>query len=513
MKIRRRIAAACVLLLFALSAGAGAAAQTSGSAAVNKPVPSTFFGVSVAYLNVTPSWPITIPVGTLGKTEGTEWNDVEPTNGTYSWAALDSTIAQAKSAGVTQFMYTFWSTPEWASSHPAQNCILTASENVTGCAAAPTNINDWDGFVKALVTRYNGQIRYFELWNEANLNQTYSGSMSELVTMAQHAYGDIKAIDPSAIVLSPSASRIGVKEYSPGCINSECWLAEYFAAGGGAYADGVAFHPYACFTNNSACATVGIATPQGGIQAWAGTPLSTVVGDVRSIMATYGLSKLPLIATEGGFPSDIISQNLLGTADQQSAFVSRWYILQASENVSVAVWFSEFQPQEGLLGFGTSSAESEINQDYTQTYRWLVGSTFDGPCTLSGGIWACNLSLADGSAGQIVFADSSLTPLPYSPPKGFTEYQNLNASISPLGNSVEVGMEPVLLTASASTTSSSSTSATTSTTSSTPSSITTQSSSTTPSSSVSSDFLFPMLVVVAVSVAALVTSWKRKSAR
>jgi hypothetical protein len=419
-------------------------------------------------------------------------------------------------------MYTFWSTPEWASSHPTQSCILTAIENVTGCAAAPTNINDWDSFVKALVTRYSGQIRYFELWNEANLNETYSGSVSEMVTMAQHAYNDIKSIDPSAVVLSPSASRIGVKEYSPGCISSECWLAEYFAAGGGAYADAVAFHPYACFTNDSACAIVGIATPQGAIQAWAGTPLMTVVGDVRSIMATYGLSKLPLIATEGGFPSDIISQNLLGTADQQSAYVSRWFILQASENVSIAVWFSEFRPADGLLGFGTSSAQAEINQYYTQTYHWLVGSTFSGPCTLSGGIWTCNLSLADGKSGQIVFADSSENLVPYSPPAGFTVYQDLNASSYPLGSSLEVGMAPVLLTTSA--TSSASTSAASSTISATSSGIATQSSSTLSSSSgtstatssissVSANFLISLLVVVSVTGAALVTSsWKRTHA-
>jgi len=521
LKGYRRIAVVCILFLFVFSAGT--AAPKASSTASEKPVPASFFGISVAYLNVSPSWPLTIPVGILGKTEGTEWNDVEPSNGTYNWAPLDLTIADARSAGVTAFMYTFWSTPKWASSDPSQSCILTALENVTGCAAPPTNINDWDDFVRALVTRYSGQIRYFELWNEANLNETYSGSVSEMVTMAQHAYDDIKAIDPSALVLTPSVSRVGVLQYSPGCIVSECWLAEFFKAGGGAYADGLAFHEYACFENDSACAELGIACPQGDIQACAGSPLTTVVSDIRSITATYGLSKLPLIDTEGGFPSDIISQNLLGTSDQQAAFVARWFTMQAGDNVSTAVWFSEFPPQDGLLGFGTSAALSEINQGYAQTYDWLVGSTFDGPCALTGGVWVCNLSLSGGASGEIVFADSSQAPVQYSPPAGFAEYQDLNGSIYPLGVSLVVGIAPILLSSSAQASTSTSTSYSTSTTS--ISSITTitqttsvssvtssqSSSSTGKSSSVVPWSLVSLLAVAAVAVAAVAASMRRRT--
>jgi hypothetical protein len=518
----RRIAVIGVILLFVFSAGARG--QTVGSVVTPMPIPATFFGVSVAYLTVTGSWPLNISVGTLGKTQGTEWNDVEPSNGTYNWAPLDATISQAKSAGITSFMYTFWSTPEWASSNPSQSCILTAIENVTGCAAPPTSINDWDSFVKAVVTRYSDQIRYFELWNEPNLDETFSGSVAQMVTMSQHAYADIKAIDPSAIVLSPAASRVGVLQYSPGCNVAECWLAEYFAAGGGAYANAVAFHPYACLDNDSACAKLGIGCPQGDIQACAGTPLTTEVSDIRAIMAAYGLSKLPLIATEGGFPSDIISQDGLGSSDQQTAFVARWFMLQASENVSTAVWFSEFHPENGLLGFGTTGALSEINQGYEQTYRWLVGSTFEGPCSLSAGIWACDLTLSNGASGQIVFADSSTAPVPYSPPSGFTEYQNLNASIYPLGSSVGVGMEPILLTSSALASSSAATSTaastssvtTVATTQATSASVTSNTSSASVAAS-SSFFLSAMvqLALVATTIISVVaaSSWRREKPR
>lgn len=435
------LAAVCAILL----ASFPSALAQSQSASTAKPIPSTFFGVSVLYLQSNTQWPLKVPVGTLGKTEGTEWNDIEPSNGTYDWTGLDDAIALGRSAGITSFVYTFWSTPTWASSNASQSCILTSIENYTGCAAPPAHIGDWDAFVKAVVSRYKGVIQYYELWNEANLAETFSGNVSEMVTMAQHAYDDIKQIDPSAIVIAPSVSRVGIAPYSPGCISSECWLAQYLLAGGGRYADAIAFHPYACFDNDSACAQLGIACPQNAIETCAGMPIETEVSSIHSIMATYNVSK-PLMVTEGGFPGDIISENLLGTAEQQAAYVSRWYIVQASENVSMAVWFTEFAPQDGLAGFGEPSADTATNQAYAQTYKWLVGSVMDDPCALASGIWTCNLVLSSGTAAQIVFTDSSGSPIPYTPAAQFTAYQDLNGTVYPVDGSMSIGIEPLLLT-------------------------------------------------------------------
>ena len=441
-----KCAVAAVIFLLAFSVPWMTPAHISASP--QKSIPATFFGVSV--LGITGqirAWPLGVPVGTLGKTEGSEWNDLEPSNGTFVWTRLDSAISEAKSAGITNFIYTLWSTPKWASSAPDQSCILTAIENITGCAAPPTNIRDWDSFVTALVTRYRGEIQYYELWNEANLAETYSGNVSEMVTMAQHAYDDIKSIDPSAIVLTPSSSSLGILPYTPGCNPAECWLAQYLQAGGSKYADGTAFHGYAYLTNDAAGVQVGIACPTGEIEACAGTPLATEIAGVRSLIANYSLSSKPLIDTEGGLPSDIISKNLTGTADQQTAYLARWFIVQASENVSIAVWFSEFTAQNGLAGFGTAAAEGEINQGYNQTYRWLVGSTFDGPCSLSSGVSTCSITSSGGQPELIVWADTNSSGAPYVPPGQFTEYQDLSGVVHqvPPGSSIALDEKPILL--------------------------------------------------------------------
>ena len=62
----------------------------------------------------------------------------------------------------------------------------------------------------------------------------YCGDISSLVTLAKHARTIIKSIDPSAMILSPSATNeFGVP-----------YMSSFLAAGGATAIDIVAFHGY-----------------------------------------------------------------------------------------------------------------------------------------------------------------------------------------------------------------------------------------------------------------------------
>ena len=308
------------------------------------------------------------------------------------------------------------------------------------------------------MTRYKGEIQYYELWNEPNVPSEYSGNITEMVTMAQHAYGIIKSIDPSAQVLAPGVSVAGIAPYTPGCNSGECWLAEYLEAGGGKYADGIAFHGKTCTSDNSPCVQEGIACSLSQIEACAGSGLVAQINDIRSLLVTYGISNKFLINTEGGYSQEVGQNNLFGSADQQTAFVSRFFILQASENITTAVYFSWLMnSQTGLLGFGTASAESEINQGYEQTRSWLLGSTFNTPCSLSSGLWTCGIASSSGLGEIIVWADTNSSATAYTPSAQFTQYVDLGGAthqISP-GSSIPVNEKPILLEGAATSTSSS----------------------------------------------------------
>ncbi|MGA2874594.1 MAG: hypothetical protein ABSE82_03550 [Nitrososphaerales archaeon] len=346
-------------------------------------------------------------------------------------------------------MYTFFETPQWASSDPTKSCSATQNLGVYGCAAPPKNINDWNRFVTALVTKYKGEIQYFEPWNEPDVPTEYSGNITEMVTLAESAYNIIKSIDPSAIVLTPSVSIGGVLSSNPNCGSSLCWLASYLAAGGGKYADGFDFHGKACDSGTGICVSNNIACPGNAIQECAGTPLIDQINDVRTIMSNNGLSDLPIINTEGGYTTEVATNDLSNaTADQQAAFVSRFFIIQASENLQIAVWFSWFGNVKGFsfTGFGTTAAEAVNNQAYKETYDWLVGSTMNGPCSEgSNSVWMCTLTLSSGEAGLIVWSDSATS---YTPSGTYSSYQNINGTIASVSGAIPIGNLPVLLTSS-----------------------------------------------------------------
>jgi len=501
--------------------------------AAQSPIASSFFGITVT-TSVT-KWPVPVTFGTAGKTAsgsttiGTYWAALEPSNGTFNWTPMDNFIAAAKAAGVNTIMYTFFETPTWASSNATQTCSATQNVGILGCAAPPKNINDWAAFVRALVTRYKGEIQYYELWNEPNVSTEFSGTVQQMVAMAQSAYPIIKSIDPSATVLAPGVAVGGIEAYTPGCPESQCWLAEYLQAGGGQYADGVAFHGKTCTSDQSICTQEGISCPLAELESCAGAGLMAQVNLVRSVMATYGLSGKPVVDTEGGYSDEVGEKDLWGSVDQQTAFVSRFFIVQASQGLQVAVYFSWLtNPSEDLMGFGTTNAEASTDQAYAQTYQWLLGATFQAPCSLSGGVWTCGLTSPQGYQELLVFADTNSSASSYSPPSQYTQYQDLTGATHQIsqGASIPIDEKPMLLESASATTSTSTTSASTtststkstsastsstsattatsstqrsstsSTTSSSPSSSTTASASSTSSTSSSTIPQFPMTAVL-----------------
>jgi len=415
----------------------------TGQAAIN----ATFFGVTVGPLPSGSSWPVPVPFGTSGKAAGgAYWFNLEPSSGTFNWTPLDNLVESARNAGVTNIMYTFFETPQWASSNPSQSCSATQSSGVYGCAAPPANIGDWNNFVTAVATRYKGRIEYYEPWNEPDVATEYSGTIPQMVTLAQSAYQIIKSIDPNATVLTPSVSIGGVLSSNPNCGSSICWLSAYLAAGGGAYADAVGFHGKACDSNTGLCVMNNIACPPSAIQECAGAPLINQIADARTIMANNGMSEKPLINTEGGYTTEVATNDLsTATASQQAAYVTRFFIIQASENLPIAVWFSWLQDIQGFsfTGFGTTAAEAENNQAYQQVYNWLLGSTMNGPCSENqNSAWTCPLTLASGHAGLIVWSDSASS---YTPAATYTSYVNLNGNSFPINGAVPISILPLLL--------------------------------------------------------------------
>jgi hypothetical protein len=357
------------------------------------------------------NWP-TVPFGSYrtwdsGGGQG-RWDTVETSQGNYNWTTVDQYVGLAQSKGVPILME-LGSTPAWASSNPSQ----TGCDNGPGTCAPPANLTDFDNWVTALVTRYQGRIQAYELWNEANTPAYWVGSIPTMVTMAQHAYRIIKSLDPNALVLSPSVTNTN-NTAGP-------WLNSYLAAGGGQYADVIAFHGYFTYV-----------TPEGDANYVIGTA-------IRGAMSANGASSKPLWDTESSWGVD----SALSNSDDQVSQLARHLLIYWSMGVARSYWYAWDNDTWGTLWDPTSGIHP-AGTAYQQIHDWMVGATLTAPCSqASDGTWSCPFTRSGGYQALAVW--NPVQSLPFIAPSQFHTYRMLNGASKAISGAITIGRGPVLL--------------------------------------------------------------------
>jgi len=163
-----------------------------------------------------------------------EWPLVEPNRGEYFWI-YDAVVAEAQAKGL-HLMFSIVGSPAWA-----------RADGVTH--APPDDFNDYNGFIRALLAQYPGQVHAIEIWNEQNLDREWlvpTGlSADEYTRLLQGAYSTIKEVDPSIIVISGALAPTGGGADANGvpfAIDDFVFLDQMLAAGFLQYADCVGAH-------------------------------------------------------------------------------------------------------------------------------------------------------------------------------------------------------------------------------------------------------------------------------
>jgi hypothetical protein len=367
-----------------------------------------FFGIHT--LSPSRHWP-TVSFGDM-RPAGVTWGALEPARDQYDWSPLDFWLSQTQAHAV-QFDYVFLNVPRWTSIRPDEPC---AGKRI-GCAAPP-DLNDWDNFVRALVTRYKGRISSYELWNEPNASGYWTGTPKEMVDLAAHAYSIIKSIDPSAIVTTPAASSTGWP------LTHDAWMNQYLDAGGGKYADVIAWHGYSGRNDRPAL------PPE---------ELPEQIHALRAVLEKHNLGQMQIWNTEGGWGKN----EQLPDANDQASFLIRWYLLQFTHGVSRAYWYQWDNPNWGTLwreGTGMDPAGAA----YQQVHNWLEGTTAVTPCRLRPAtkLWVCDLlkgtvlyRAAWSTSGETTFPDIDQV-------ESYTDATG--GKQNPNGKPVTVGLQPIL---------------------------------------------------------------------
>lgn len=226
----------------------------------------------------------------------------------YYVERADAFFAAAAARGL-KVILTFFSTPCWASSAPAdvkQGCAGAWWDR--GVAAyPPVRAVDYADAAAWVARRWGRHLHAFEVWNEPNYTRFLRGPdpAAAYAGMLKAAYPKLKAARSSLPVLG------GSLVYSDGA-----WLQDLYDRLGvkGSF-DGIAYHPYHGGRDPD---TVGTGSPKYSYQA--GTEW------LREIMVARGDAKADLWITEMGFPTCTPgSHSWCVTPERQAEYIADSY--------------------------------------------------------------------------------------------------------------------------------------------------------------------------------------------
>jgi hypothetical protein len=220
--------------------------------------------------------------------------------------------------------------------------VFTDSTDTPGAGKAINPNNRWAYFVNAAVTRFmpggvlaqargwtNGQgIRYWEIWNEEDLDQFFSGTSTDYARLLKVAYLSAKQADPNATIVFGGMAHFQRPNWLDGVLNviaTDPVSTTYHG-----FMDAVASHNYA----------------------WAWQTFGYLYQD-RSRLDNHGLTNVKLWLTETGVPVcddpaplanpplvPFCPSPLRATMSEQADFVIQTMTYAAWLNTEVSIWFN-----------------------------------------------------------------------------------------------------------------------------------------------------------------------------
>jgi Cellulase (glycosyl hydrolase family 5)/Carbohydrate binding domain len=341
---------------------------------------------------------------------GSQWSEIEGSAGAYDWSGLDLRVAQARERGA-DVLYTLGGrTPQWAAAQPDG-----ASPYGPGQCSEPSSDQVWQDWVRAIATRYKGQITLWEVWNEPDLADFYCGTPDQLVDLARQAYTVLKEVDPANRVLSPGFSGY----QGPG------YLDYFLAQGGGDYADIVSYHFYA-------------ATPEDAV-GWRWD-------NIQSVLRSNGADAKPLWNTEQGW-IDVPAARPIPQATG-AAYVARMYLLSWAVGIDRAYYYT-WDNQWNQFQFAEPDGVTltEAGTAYREVATWMTGAAMESLTTDASGTYIATLRTAGGAVQHVAWNPRQQAQLDLPASWATSSRRTLTGVVTDIAGqtSITVGESPLLL--------------------------------------------------------------------
>lgn len=325
-----------------------------------RPVDPAYFGMHIHRAASGTPWPSVQFESWRLWDAGVAWAQLEPERGKWDFTLLDRYVRIAAEHDVA-IVLTLGLTPAWASARPDE-----ASAYGMGNAAEPRNLADWQEYVRAVVTRYKGVIHNYEIWNEPNIRGSFTGGVTAMLQLSRAAYEVVKAVDATAIVVSPSAtSDTGVE-----------WLDDFLKRGGCQYADVIGYHFYV--------------TPDPP------EAMIPLVRKVKNSLRARGCVGKPLWNTESGWASP----KHFSSDAEAAGYLMRTYLVNWLMSVDRCYWYAWDNHNWSTLELTTRSGNrmTAVGAAYGVIREWMLGSVLRSCSRERSGIWICQLDQTQGTS-------------------------------------------------------------------------------------------------------------------
>lgn len=325
-------------------------------------VPPAYFSMNILFhpLNHVP-WP-SVPLGGW-RTAHVNWADLQPTKDHWYFDLLDKYVAWSLEHQ-TPILMPLAYTPRWASSDPDAPTDVEVG-NPPGLCGAPRDMKDWRIFVRTVAARYKGRIQYWEIWNEPNRRQSWTGSVETLVEMTREAALILKEADPTNVVVSPAPTQA----------RGTAFLEKFLAAGGGKYVDVIGYHFY-------------VDTPE---------EMPPLIAAVKASMRRNGVGEKPLWNTESGW----ISSGAL-SPEAGAGYLARAFLLGRSAGIERFYWYAwEIRSQLQLVQRNNTTL-TPAGVAFGVVQEWMTGSRLTGCSASADASWVCGLR-RDGKDSHVVW--------------------------------------------------------------------------------------------------------------
>ena len=380
------------------------------------PVPASYVGLHIHHAGAGTAWPSAAFASWRLWDAYVAWPWLEPSRGAWQWEIADRLVTLAGEHQI-EVLLPLGLSPTWASARPTE----PSAYGRPGLSAEPADLGDWRRYVETVASRYAGRVHLYEIWNEPNLAEFYTGDVAAMVRLCREAYAIVKRIDPAARVVSPAATgAAGVP-----------WLDRFLAAGGAGCFDVVGFHFY--------------------VMPDAAETIVPLIARVQDVMQARGVGARPLWNTETGWyvarAPHAAGADHPGALSESlaAATVARALVLARAAGVERFYWYAWDNENTGLADRdGVARAPGRA---LAEVERWLVGAQLDGCRRVSSGAWLCGLT-REGRGQWIVWHPGGRADLPNPPRWRIATRRDLGGTVQPVradAPTIEIGPAPQLL--------------------------------------------------------------------